>query len=52
MHVTYTAASSCISEGVNNHIKTLTPQAYGYRDQAFFIRKLLSLHQAKIKLVE
>ena len=35
----------------NNKIKTLTRQAYGYRDEAFFILKLLSLHHAKIKLV-
>jgi hypothetical protein len=38
-------------EGVNNKIKTLTRQAYGYRDEAFFILKLLALHQARIKLV-
>jgi len=38
-------------EGVNNKIKTLTRQAYGYRDEAFFILKLLSLHHARIKLV-
>jgi transposase len=43
--------SSGKMEGVNNKIKTLTRQAYGYRDEAFFIRKLLSLHHAKIKLV-
>jgi len=38
-------------EGVNNKIKTLTRRAYGYRDEAFFLLKLLSLHHAKIKLV-
>ena len=43
--------SSAKMEGVNNKIKTLTRQAYGYRDEAFFILKLLSLHHAKIKLV-
>jgi transposase len=43
--------SSGKMEGVNNKIKTLTRQAYGYRDEAFFILKLLSLHHAKIKLV-
>jgi transposase len=43
--------SSGKMEGVNNKIKTLTRQAYGYRDEAFFILKLLSLHQARIKLV-
>ena len=43
--------SSGKMEGVNNKIKTLTRQAYGYRDEAFFILKLLSLHHAKIKLI-
>jgi len=43
--------SSGKMEGVNNKIKTLTRQAYGYRDEAFFILKLLALHQARIKLV-
>lgn len=38
-------------EGVNNKIKTLTRRAYGYRDEAFFILKLLSLHHANFKLV-
>jgi transposase len=38
-------------EGVNNKIKTLTRRAYGYRDEAFFILKLLALHQSRIKLV-
>jgi hypothetical protein len=38
-------------EGVNHKI-TLTRRAYGYRDETFFFLKLLSLHQAKIKLVE
>jgi len=38
-------------EGVNNKIRTLTRRAYGYRDEAFFFLKLLSLHHAKIKLV-
>lgn len=38
-------------EGINNKIKTLTRQAYGYRDEKFFILKLLSLHHARIKLV-
>jgi transposase len=38
-------------EGINNKIRTLTRRAYGYRDEAFFILKLLSLHHAKIELV-
>ena len=43
--------SSGKMEGVNNTIKTLTRQAYGHRDETFFILKPLSLHHAKIKLV-
>ncbi|HNW07287.1 MAG TPA: transposase [Verrucomicrobiota bacterium] len=43
--------SSGKMEGVNNKIKTLTRQAYGYRNEAFFILKLLALHHARIKLV-
>ena len=43
--------SSGKMEGANNKIKTLTRQACGYRDEAFFILKLLSLHQTRIKLV-
>ena len=38
-------------EGINNKIKTLTRQAYGYRDEDFFILKLLALHESKYKLV-
>ena len=33
--VTYMAASSSISEGVNRKLKTLARQGYGYRDEAF-----------------
>ena len=36
--------SSGKMEGVNNKIKTLTRRAHGYRDEAFFILKLLTLH--------
>lgn len=43
--------SSGKMEGINNKIKTLTRRAYGYRDEAFFILKLLSLHHTKFKLV-
>lgn len=43
--------SSGKMEGVNNKIKTLTRQAYGYRDEDFFILKLRSLHHARIKLL-
>lgn len=31
-------------EGINNKIKTMKRQAYGYRDQEFFILKILALH--------
>ena len=37
-------------EGINNKIKTLKRKAYGYRDEAFFILKLYSLHESKFKL--
>jgi transposase len=38
-------------EGVNNKIRTLQRQAYGFRDPAFFKLKLLALHQSKYALV-
>jgi transposase len=38
-------------EGTNNKIKTLTRRAYGYRDEDFFILKLLGLHESRYKLV-
>ena len=34
-------------EGLNNKIKTLKRKTYGFRDQAFFILKLYSLHESK-----
>ena len=37
-------------EGINNKIKTLLRQAYGYRDERFFILKLLGLHEANFRL--
>jgi transposase len=37
-------------EGTNNKIKTLHRQAYGYRDEDFFILKLLGLHESRYKL--
>ena len=33
-------------EGINNKIKTMKRQAYGYRDMPFFNLKLLSLHDS------
>ncbi len=37
-------------EGLNNKIKTLKRKAYGFRDHAFFILKLYSLHESKFSL--
>jgi len=37
-------------EGVNNKIKTLNRQVYGYRDEDFFILKLLGLHESRYTL--
>jgi transposase len=38
-------------EGTNNKIKTMKRQAYGFRDQAFFKRKILAIHETKYALV-
>jgi transposase len=38
-------------EGTNNKIKTLNRQAYGYRDEKFFILKLLGIHESRYTLV-
>jgi transposase len=38
-------------EGTNNKIKTMKRQAYGFRDQEFFILKILALHETKYALV-
>lgn len=38
-------------EGVNNKIKTLKRQAYGYRDLDFFKLKIYALHDSNYKLV-
>lgn len=37
-------------EGTNNKIKTLNRQAYGYRDEDFFVLKLLGLHETRYTL--
>jgi transposase len=37
-------------EGTNNKIKTLNRQAYGYRDEKFFILRLLGIHESRYKL--
>ena len=34
----------------NNKIKTVNRQAYGYRDEEFFILKLLGLHESRYTL--
>lgn len=38
-------------EGINNKIKTMKRQAYGYRDHPFFILKIYALHEARYALV-
>ena len=38
-------------EGVNNKLKTLPRQAYGFRDQDYFRLKLFALHKTKHALV-
>jgi len=38
-------------EGINNKIKTMKRQAYGFRDKDFFKLKILGLHQTKYALV-
>ena len=38
-------------EGLNNKIKTLKRQAYGFRDQQYFKLKILAIHTAKFRLL-
>ena len=38
-------------EGLNNKIKTLQRQAYGYRDQEFFQLRIYAIHKAEYELV-
>jgi transposase len=38
-------------EGINNKIKTLQRQAYGFRDKEFFKLSILAIHQLKYALV-
>ncbi len=38
-------------EGVNNKIKTMKRQAYGYRDHEFFRLKIYALHETRYALV-
>lgn len=43
--------SSGRMEGTNNKIRTLTKQAYGFRDHEFFKLKIYALHETKYALV-
>lgn len=38
-------------EGLNNKIKTLKRQAYGFRDQQYFKLKILAIHKSKFRLI-
>ena len=38
-------------EGINNKIKTMKRQAYGFRDMEYFKLKILGIHQARYALV-
>lgn len=38
-------------EGTNNKIRALTRQAYGFRDQEYFVLQLYALHETKLQLV-
>lgn len=38
-------------EGTNNKIRALTRQAYGFRDQEYFILQLYALHETRLRLV-
>ena len=38
-------------EGVNNKIKTMQRQAYGFRDKEFFKLKIFAIHKAKYALI-
>lgn len=43
--------SSGPMEGINNKIRTLSKQAYGFRDREFFKLKIYALHETKYALV-
>ncbi len=38
-------------EGLNNKIKTMKRQAYGFRDREFFKLKIMAIHEEKYALV-
>lgn len=39
--------TNAVVEGINNKIKTLKRQAYGYRDMEYFKLRLYHLHQSR-----
>jgi transposase len=43
--------STAALEGTNNKIKTMQRQAYGFRDQEFFMLKIYALHETTYALV-
>ena len=42
--------STGILEGTNNKIKTLSRQAYGFRDPDYFKTKIMAIHRSKYQL--
>jgi transposase len=38
-------------EGMNNTIKTMKRQAYGFRDEEFIKLKILAIHETKYALI-
>ena len=38
-------------EGLNNKIKTLKRQSYGFRDQEYFKLKILAIHRSRYALL-
>jgi transposase len=42
--------TSAVVEGINNKIKTLKRQAYGFRDQEYFKLRLYHLHTQRYSL--
>jgi transposase len=39
-------------EGLNNKVKTLNRQAYGFRDMEFFKLRIMGIHEAKYTLTK
>lgn len=42
--------STGVLEGINNKIKTLSKQAYGFRDPHYYKLKIMNIHRAKYQL--